>query len=319
MVIYTDSSGLPQGELHSYSIDLDIGKDNDFQIGMNLKNHCMSHGSIWYVENTEYGGIVDDVKIDTKKNKVYYSGRAFRGILEKKIIEPESGQDYYIVSGDANRILEQLIEKVGLSDLFIVPADDAGIKISSNQFERYTDMYAGVQKMLSSVNAKLVCIATEETKVQIRANQIEDLSEKYEYSDDYGMQVIFEQNRGGVNHLVCLGGGELAERTVVHLYVDNYGNVGDTQYYKGVSEITEIYEYGNIESDEELRKQGIQKLNELKNRDSLTAQFDKLDVDIGDIVGGKNRQTGVTMKEVISSEIVKIKNDRCTVTYKVGE
>lgn len=319
MVIYTDSNRLPQGELHNYSIDLDIGKDNDFQIGMNLKNHCMSHGSIWYVENTEYGGIVDDVKIDTKKNTVYYSGRAFRGILEKKIIEPESGQDYYTVSGDANRILEQLIEKVGLSDLFIVPTDDAGIKISNNQFERYTDMYAGVQKMLSSVNAKLVCIATEETKVQIRANQIEDLSEKYEYSDDYGMQVIFEQNRGGVNHLMCLGGGELAERTVVHLYVDNYGNVGDTQYYKGVSEITEIYEYGNIESDEELRKQGIRKLNELKNRDSLTAQFDKLDVDIGDIVGGKNRQTGVTMKEVISSEIVKIKNDRCTVTYKVGE
>lgn len=319
MVIYTDSNRLPQGELHNYSIDLDIGKDNDFQIGMNLKNHCMSHGSIWYVENTEYGGIVDDVKIDTKKNTVYYSGRAFRGILEKKIIEPESGQDYYIVSGDANRILEQLIEKVGLSDLFIVPADDAGIKISNNQFERYTDMYAGVQKMLSSVNAKLVCIATEETKVQIRANQIEDLSEKYEYSDDYGMQVIFEQNRGGVNHLICLGGGELAERTVIHLYADSSGNIVDAPYYKGVSEITEIYEYGNIESDEELRKQGIQKLNELKNSDSLTAQFDRLDVDIGDIVGGKNRQTGVTMKEVISSEIVKIKNDRCTVTYKVGE
>lgn len=158
MVIYTDSSGLPQGELHKYSIDLDIGKDNDFQIGMNLKNHCMSHGSIWYVENTEYGGIVDDVKIDTKKNKVYYSGRAFRGILEKKIIEPESGQDYYIVSGDANRILEQLIEKVGLSDLFIVPADDAGIKISSNQFERYTDMYAGIKKMLSNVGRCQACV-----------------------------------------------------------------------------------------------------------------------------------------------------------------
>lgn len=319
MVIYTDSNRLPQGEVHNYSIDLDIGKDNDFQISMNLKNHCMSHGSIWYVENTEYGGIVDDVKIDTKKNIVYYSGRAFRGILEKKIIEPESGQDYYIVSGDANRILEQLIEKVGLSDLFIVPADDAGIKISNNQFERYTDMYAGVKKMLSGVNAKLVCTATSETKVQISATKIEDLSEKYEYSDDYGMQVIFEQNRGGVNHLICLGGGKLAERTVIHLYVDKSGNIGDTQYYTGISEITEIYDYGNVESDEEFRKQGIQKLNELKNRDSLTAQFDKLDVDIGDIVGGKNRQTGVTMKEVISSEIVKIKNDRCTVTYKVGE
>lgn len=319
MVIYTDSNGLPQGELHNYSIDLDIGKDNDFQIDMNLKNHCITHGSIWYVEATEYGGIVDDVKIDTKKNTVYYSGRAFRGILEKKIIEPESGQDYYIVSGDANRILEQLIEKVGLSDLFIVPTEDAGIKISNNQFERYTDMYAGVQKMLSDVNAKLVCTVTNDVKVQIQATQIEDLSEKYEYSDDYGMQVIFEQNRGGINHLICLGDGELAERTVIHLYVDKSGNVGDTQYYKGVSEITEIYDYGNVKSEEELRKQGIQKLKELKNSDSLTAQFDRLDVDIGDVVGGKNRQTGVTMKEVISSEIVKIKNDRCTVTYEVGE
>lgn len=319
MVIYTDSSGLPQGELHKYSIDLDIGKDNDFQIGMNLKNHCMSHGSIWYVENTEYGGIVDDVKIDTKKNKVYYSGRAFRGILEKKIIEPESGQDYYIVSGDANRILEQLIEKVGLSDLFIVPADDAGIKISSNQFERYTDMYAGIKKMLSNVDAKLVCTVTRDAKVQIFATQIEDLSRKYEYSDDYGMQVIFEQNRGGVNHLICLGGGELAERTVIHLYADSSGNIVDAPYYTGRSEITEIYDYGNVESDEELRSQGVEKLKELKNSDSLTAQFDRLDVDIGDIVGGKNRQTGVAMKEIINSEIVKIEKDRYTVTYKVGD
>ena len=74
-----------------------------------------------------------------------------------------------------------------------------------------------------------------------------------------------------------------------------------------------------MESDEELRSQGVEKLKELKNSDSLTAQFDRLDVDIGDIVGGKNRQTGVAMKEIINSEIVKIENDRYTVTYKVGD
>ena len=45
----------------------------------------------------------------------------------------------------------------------------------------------------------------------------------------------------------------------------------------------------------------------------------RVDVDIGDIVGGKNRQTGVAMKEIINSEIVKIENDRYTVTYEVGD
>lgn len=173
--------------------------------------------------------------------------------------------------------------------------------------------------MLSNVDAKLVCTVTRDAKVQISATKIEDLSKKYEYSDDYGMQVIFEQNRGGVNHLICLGGGELAERTVIHLYADSSGNIVDAPYYTGRSEITEIYDYGNVESDEELRSQGVEKLKELKNSDSLTAQFDRLDVDIGDIVGGKNRQTGVAMKEIINSEIVKIENDRYTVTYKVGD
>lgn len=320
MVTYTDSELIPQGVLQKYSIDLDIGNDNDFQISMNLKNHCMTHGSMWFVENTEYGGIVDVVKIDTKKNMVYYSGRSFRGILGKKIIEPESGQNYFIVSGDANEILQQLIEKVSLTDLFLIPDYKSDINISKYQFDRYTDVYSGIVKMLSSVNAKVQISVTKDARVQISASQKKDLSDKYEYSDDYGMQVIFEQNRGGVNHLICLGGGELADRVVKHLYVDSSGSIGTTQYYKGLKEIAETYDYGNAESEDELVKQGTERLKELRNSDSLTAQFDKLDeVGVGDIVGGKNRKTGVIMKETVTSQIVKINNDRYTVTYEIGE
>ena len=65
-VMYTDINRLPQGSLEKYSIDLELGGDNDFELQMNVRNHCMSAGCIWYVENEEYGGIVDVVLCQEK-------------------------------------------------------------------------------------------------------------------------------------------------------------------------------------------------------------------------------------------------------------
>ena len=42
-------------------------------------------------------------------------------------------------------------------------------------------------------------------------------------------------------------------------------------------------------------------------------------MDIGDIVGGRNRATGIVLKEPVTQEIVKIKIGIETITYKVGE
>ena len=120
-VMYTDVNRLPQGSLEKYSVDLELGGNNDFELQMNVKNHCMSAGCIWYVKDEEYGGIVDDVKVDTEKSKVYYSGRSWRGVLEKKVIRPDTGKDYLVVSGDANDILALLIKRCDLIDLFAVP------------------------------------------------------------------------------------------------------------------------------------------------------------------------------------------------------
>lgn len=318
-VMYTDVNRLPQGSLEKYSIDLELGGDNNFELQMNVRNHCMSAGCIWYVENEEYGGIVDDVKVDTDKSKVYYSGRSWRGILEKKVIRPDTGKDYLTVSGDANDILALLIKRCDLVDLFAV-VKTSGIQISNYQFDRYVDVYSGIIKMLSAVNAKLKIIYNEkESFVNIEAVPVEDLSDKYEYSDDYGMKIIIEQKNSGVNHLICLGSGDLAARIVIDLYVGKDGEISENQAYFGEYEIAEIYDYGNSESSSELKEKGIEKLKELKSSDSVSASFQKLDVDIGDIVGGRNRATGIILKEPITQEIVKIKNDIVTITYKVGD
>jgi hypothetical protein len=317
--MYTDVNRLPQGSLEKYSVDLELGGNNDFELQMNVKNHCMSAGCIWYVKDEEYGGIVDDVKVDTEKSKVYYSGRSWRGVLEKKVIRPDAGKDYLTVSGDVHDILALLIKRCDLVDIFAVPDTSSGIQISNYQFQRYVDAYSGIVKMLSAAGAKLKIIYNDKDScVNISSVPIEDLSEKYEYSDDYGMKIIIEKKTGGVNHLICLGAGELAARTVIDLYVDKTGEISEKQAYFGEYEIAETYDYGNSESAKELKEKGIEHLKELKSSDSVSASFSKLDVDIGDIVGGRNRATGILLKEQVTQEIVKIKNDIMTIMYKVG-
>lgn len=193
-------------------------------------------------------------------------------------------------------------------------------EVSNYQFPRYIDAYSGIVKMLSAVGAKLKIIYNDKDScVNISAVPISDLSEKYEYSDDYGMKIIIEKKTGGVNHLICLGAGELAARTVIDLYVDKTGAITEKQAYFGEYEIAETYDYGNSESATELKEKGIEHLKELKSSDSVSASFSKLDVDIGDIVGGRNRATGIVLKEPVTQEIVKIKNGIETITYKVGE
>ena len=317
-VVYTDRNRVPTGTLFNYDIDLDIGNDNNYELQMNIQNHCMDYKSIWYVDGTEYGGIVDSIKLDTYNNIVYYSGRSWRGFFAYKIIQPDAGMDYFTVSGDANDVIWTLIQRLNLQDLFAVPEYQAGINIKSYQFERYCTGYDGIMKMLESVNAKPK-FTYNNGFIYVEAVPIEDLSSKYEYSDDYGMQLIMETNKGGINHLICLGTGELAERTVIHLYADADGNISKSQTFKGLDEIVDIYDYGNSGDDTKLESGGIEKLQTLINSQKMSAKFSKLDVDVGDIVGGKNRMTGIKIKETVKSQIIKINNGRETIEYKVGE
>ena len=44
---------------------------------------------------------------------------------------------------------------------------------------------------------------------------------------------------------------------------------------------------------------------------------DDLDVDIGDIVGGRDRETGLYLAKPIVNKVLKIKIGKETITYKV--
>ena len=313
-LIYTDSNKVDQGVLNYYAFDLSFGeKENNFEITVGLSEAVIEYGAHLYVEGTEYGGIVDTKKSYTNTRSITYKGRTWHGVLNSKIIEPDAGSDYYIVSGDANAVLEELIYRLQLDGLFQVSEDISGIEIKKYQFKRYCKAYDGIREMLLSYNAKLK-IEWINRKVVLYVEKIQDYSERIIDGDSAKLTV--EHHEKKVNHLICLGSGQLSEREVIHLYVNNQNEIVETQYYSGMDEYSEIYDNSN---SEDLRKDGESRLKELIAVDTAEVSLNEdasVLYDVGDIIGACDNQSGIKVTKNISQKIIRITNNVITVEYK---
>ena len=150
------------------------------------------------------------------------------------------------------------------------------------------------------------------------AVSIDDYSNE-EFSSDI-LKFTIEQNKRPINHLICLGQGELSQRTVINLYADADGNVSQTQYFTGLDEVTDTYDYSNVESVDELLKAGIEKLLEYQKADEIEITIENAEKDVGDIVGGYEVVTGMKITGEISKKILKIENNNDPkFSYEVGK
>lgn len=257
----------------------------------------MTFGNMVYIPDTEFGGIIEDVLTDTTLDYVELKGYTWRGRMEMKVIEPPSGSDYKTVSGELNAILKKLIEPE-FGGLYVVSGERTGVTVSNYQFDRYCTLLDGITKMLKSVGYRLDIQHKREQGVPgyilIRAVPIVDYSDEIELSRDSGLNYTMQDKRNGVNHLIVTGKGELQDRNVFHLYAWPDGSIRKTQYYKGLDEIVEVYENTSTETDE-LESQSKKKLQEVCNKKTFGMDVAKLgiDVEIGDIVGGRDYLTGM--------------------------
>ena len=318
-VIYTNAQREDQGVVPNFKLDLSFGLDeNNFEMSVSSTDHICEDGSIIYMEGTEYGGIVDAIRVETENRKIIYKGNSWHGLLESKVIEPDAGEDYLVVSGDANAILGMLISRMGLSDLFKASSELSGLTIRNYSMHRYVKGYTGMKKMLSTVNGKLK-ITFADGYVVLWAEPLVDYSQDDEFDSDQ-IDFVIEKKFKPTNHMICLGKGELKDRTVIHLYTDENGNISETQSLFGLDERTDIYDNANAESEEELKQGGIEALQTAWNEDELQLDLDANSAyDIGDIVGARELTTGITTAKPIIQKIVTIEKDIIKITHKVGE
>ena len=306
-------------------IDLELGGTNDFELEFSTdawKEEAYNWGYRIFIPNTEYGGLLEERKTSTGQGTVTWLGYTWRGLLSQKIIQQPDNQTHLVVSGDANKIIKDIIGR-RFDSLFVVETEVSGIEFKNYQFDRYCTVLDGLEKMLASKQARLKISYKQGTPglldsaVLLSAVPITDWSEYLEYSQDGRLTFTTEDYRRGINHLICAGEGEGIERQILHLYVQKDGSIGETQYYTGLEEREALYSYTSMEDLEQLKKDGIKHLESLRNYSGMEAHINNVDVDIGDIVGGRDRVTGMSIQQPVFGKILTVKNNEIDVEYKL--
>ena len=302
------------------SVDFDIGDTNDVEI--TCERGLLNFGMYLICPGTEYGALIEEMDSWTNDAEEKWTGNAFRRFLQEFIIEPPAGQDYRTVSGDAHDVMRQVLNGA-FNGLFTVPEEASGIDVGTYQFDRYTDALSGFTKMLLRKNARINIEikqggSNEPFSIVLSAVPIRNLSSEIEYSQDSKIAINLKESRRGINHLICLGKGELKDRQVVHLYAQLDGSISQTRkYYTGLQERTAVYDYNNAESLEDLIEKGTEQLQDLMNTKSMGMTVQDVDLQIGDIIAGRNYETGLYMQKPVVQKIVKLEDSTVSIEYKV--
>lgn len=307
--------GADLGSTSDFTLDLSFGDSgNNFTLA--CPSLPISYGCVIAVEGTEWAGVVDSSEdsLEGGVSTTTWSGRTFHGVLVGKVLCPPSGQDYLTVSGDANDCLRSLVARVGLSGFVEVADGKAGIDVRYT-FDRYCDAYTGIRKMLAASGARLM-IRREDGRTLMWAEAAES------HGDGIDSDLLdFDATRvtRPVNHLVCAGTGELADRTVVHLYADAHGNVSQTQTLFGADEVCELFDYSSADHDK-LVEDGTKKLQGYQSQGSVDVTVhDGLTLYVGDTVTAANHDTGRTVTATVNKKIVKVSGGVASVSYEVGD
>ena len=301
-------------ELSDFALDLAFGSDENALSLECEAAHAPEEGQFVFIDGTEYGGVVDKVTYEAGREAsgtVLCKGRTWHGILAGKRLLPDSGSGYLSVGGKAGDALASLIERMGLSGLFSVAADDSAIEYT---FERFVDGYSGL-KAMAKANGRKVAMRRKGGKVEISLLPAVDYANKVD-SDllDFTLTSVYRC----VNHLVCAGTGELENRAVVHFYADSAGNVSHTQSLFGVDEISALYDYSNAD-EEKLEEDGRKKLQEYQTHGSVEVEaHDDIDVDVGDVISARDNAHGRTVSAEVAKKIVKVSRGAATYSYEVG-
>ena len=323
MVILANEDLRELGAIKDANITVDLNEDRTFSVQIARSNWYeeLTFSSLIYIMGTEYGGIIGEILTDTTLDYAELKGLSWRGRLAKKIIQPPAGSDYKTVSGELHTVMKSLIEPE-FNGLFVVSQEDTGVMVSNYQFERYCTLLDGLTKMLKSKGYRLQLSFRREQNepgyLYIEAVPIVDYSNQIELSRDCQLNYTMDDKRDGVNHLIVTGKGEMQDRNVLHLYVQEDGTIGNQQYYTGLQEIAEVYENTSTETDE-LQSKSEERLQELMNKKTFKMDVAALgiDVNIGDIVGGRDYLTGMYMAKPVKNIVYELTGDIESKTYKL--
>ena len=308
----TDLRGRTVSRLRSFELDMAFGADeNDFELSA-PEASGIEPGSRVFVPGTEYGGIVSILCPARTQygNTIAYKGRTWHGILDDHVICPPSGRSHLSVSGDANAVLRQLVQAMGVGDLFDA-GSFAGINVTGSF--RYRPGYTSIVEMLAASNARLKAAwDTAAMRCILSAVPVKDWGDVPGVSGStvYSAELDYRK----YNHLIALGKGEGTSRTVYNLYSDAAGNISEHQTMRGPDERTYVYDYSNAELND-LKVKAREKLAKLRQTDTIDVDLNSgAGVGVGDTVTAYSPAVGVSTRGTVTKLTVKVADGHATVT-----
>lgn len=312
-LIAIDGAKMERFILKNYHSDFAVGEENTFKVTLPLNEYQrMSNIKFLNVDNTEFGGVINEIEVDTDEKTVSYIGSCWRGILSEKIIVPPANADYYTATGRPYEILQQIIASVGLNALYSVRTFGTESTVTY-RFNRYCSVLEGIEAFLKSLG-KVLVVSYDNGTIYLSAEDLKVIED----IDNYDCALSVTKGLRPYNHLICLGQGELKDRQVIHLYLDKNGNIGKRQYYTGIDERASVYDYPSVEDAEALEKYGIEHFELLLESEGANASLSNAELNIGHQIQAYEHNTGVALKKKISKKILTLANGRGIVNYEVN-
>lgn len=323
-LIHANSSLIEQQIFMNYELDMVSGlgteySDNDFELTIPENDWLklpITAGHFIYELNSEHGGRVEG--IEHVGSDIKLTGPTWRGMLARKIVKPPGGSAYLtITAAEANAAIGDLIG-TSLGNLFTVSTGNSGITVSGSF--RYDNLLSAINTMLDDSAARLN-VTFDGTNVILSAALVVDYSKTNEMSQDWSAPIQSAVNSGeAYNHVIALGIGELTARTVVEYYRHADGTINTTPLADGIDDLQYVLDYPNAESTDELIKAAKAKLKELLPTEKIEIDLSEAQgLKLGDIVGGRDYVTGMSIKKPITQIILTVDSDGEKYEYKVGE
>ena len=317
-LIVADSAGKTLFPLADFELDMDSGwgdgVDNTFDLIVRDASAPLPEAA-WrvYADGTEMGGRVERFKLKTGRtsSELHWTGSTWSGVLAKRLLWPDAGQDYLTLSGDANAVLRSAVARLGLGSFFSVPDGDAGAAVSYRCSRDTPDAWTNLRLAMRSAGLRLdakwingAC-RLQATKVTDWRGRVDSDLVDFDLSSDLLV----------INHLKAAGKGELSSREVVDVYADNKGNVSTSKAMAGVFELEEYYDANNSEGDD-LHDQAVSRLEDMQTEGGVKVTVGEgVSFGLGDVVEARHYSPNVTINVEISSRVTTATGAGVAVTY----
>ena len=320
-IVWTNDSFIDQGATSDFYLDLECGTTENFSDTFSLQldeDIRIAPNSAVYVDGSEWGGLVQRRITSTGNESVFqWEGRTWHGVWNDKVIQPDSGQDYYIISGTVSTCVSTLVTRLSLGAVFAA-GNCPNETITNYQFHRYVTGYVGLCEMLASVGLRpefRVASNSGVATVYVDVKEIETLAELAD-----GELAVIEMTAEFLppNHVIGLGTGELHNRNVVHYYANASGVVSTTQTFTGIKERIIKFDSPAAE-DAQLREGAIKELQDQQTAGEVEVTLaDGTFANLGDYIIGYDQRIDAKLTVPVVGQVVQIENGVTTITCTAG-